>query len=202
MCTECKPWSASKHLSSMCQVSFLAAPATDHQQVLSHLSSSLSLRHSPVLSYTIHIYPAMIHGAVADPLESHLPQVMSPKWSSPTTLSPEELKLTGFLGKICLNHKKELWEITIKTLSQKMDDFGKVGVEMSNVKSRIHSDGDSGQSTADSDLDDGEFRKMLASPMYTRARWKIEIILGDPWLQGNRKQTKQKRGGKCTTYSS
>ena len=47
-----------------------------------------------------------------------------------------------------------------------MDEVQKVGVEMPYVQSRIHSDCDSVESIADSDLEDEELRKMLASPLY------------------------------------
>ena len=43
-------------------------------------------------------------------------------------------------------------------------------VEMSYVQSRIHSDYDSAESIADWDLEDGELRKMLASPLYVHGR--------------------------------
>ena len=46
----------------------------------------------------------------------------------------------------------------------------KVGVEMPYVHSKIHSDYDSAESIADSDLEDGELRKILASPLYVHAR--------------------------------
>ena len=38
------------------------------------------------------------------------------------------------------------------------------------VQSRIHSDYDSAESIADSDLEDGDFRNMLASPLYAYGR--------------------------------
>ena len=50
--------------------------------------------------------------------------------------------------------------------TEDMDEFGKVGAEMSYLQSQMHSDYDSAESTADSDLQDGELRKMLASPLY------------------------------------
>ena len=40
----------------------------------------------------------------------------------------------------------------------------KVGAEMSYIQSQMHSDCDSAESIADSVLEDGELRKMLASP--------------------------------------
>ena len=72
-------------------------------QVLSHLphlSFRRSLPHTQVLWRTIHIYPTRIHDRVTDQHKSHLSQVMSPKWSSPETLSVEELSLTGIVGQI------------------------------------------------------------------------------------------------------
>ena len=42
----------------------------------------------------------------------------------------------------------------------------KVGAEMSYLQSQMHSDDASAESIADSDLDAGELRKMLASPLY------------------------------------
>ena len=40
-----------------------------------------------------------------------------------------------------------------------MEGFGKVGFDMSYVQSQMHSDHDSAESIADSDLEDGELRK-------------------------------------------
>ena len=51
-----------------------------------------------------------------------------------------------------------------------MDEFGKVGAETSYPQSHMHSDYDSAESIADSDLEDGELRKMLASPLYMQSR--------------------------------
>ena len=55
-------------------------------------------------------------------------------------------------------------------IAEDMDEFGKVGAEMSYLQSQMHSDYDSAESTADSDLEDGELRKMLASPLYMQDR--------------------------------
>ena len=56
-----------------------------------------------------------------------------------------------------------------------MDEFGKVGAEMSDIDSQMHSDYDSAESIADSDLEDGELRKMLASPCEKRVEG-LQII--------------------------
>ena len=56
------------------------------------------------------------------------------------------------------------------SIAEDMDVFGKIGVEMSYIQSQRHSDYDSAESIADSDLEDGQFRKMLASPLYRQDR--------------------------------
>ena len=53
-------------------------------------------------------------------------------------------------------------------ITEDTDEIGKVSVEMPHVQSKIHSDYDSAESIADSDLEDGELRKMLASPLYVK----------------------------------
>ena len=56
------------------------------------------------------------------------------------------------------------------SVTEDMDEFGKVGAEMSYLQSQMHSDYDSAESIADSDLEDGELRNMLASPLYMQSR--------------------------------
>ena len=47
-----------------------------------------------------------------------------------------------------------------------MDEFGKIGVNsLSNNQSLTHPDYDSAKSIADSDFEDEQLRKMLASPL-------------------------------------
>ena len=57
-----------------------------------------------------------------------------------------------------------------------MEEFGEIGTaglpdskisETSNIQSQMHFD-DSAESTADSDLEDGELQKMLTSPLYAQ----------------------------------
>ena len=55
-------------------------------------------------------------------------------------------------------------------VAEDMDEFGKVGVEMSYIQSQMHPDCGSAKSIADSHLEDGELRKMLASPLYLQGR--------------------------------
>ena len=85
-----KPWCAQNSLSSTCYVSFLAAPNTDHQHMfsvtyLSNFSVVLSFTLKPFWR-TIHIYPATIHGGVADPPKSHLPQPASVRFDIPRVI--------------------------------------------------------------------------------------------------------------------
>ena len=55
-------------------------------------------------------------------------------------------------------------------IAEDMDEFEKVSAEMSYLQSQMHSDNDSEESIADSDLEDGELRKMLASPLSMQDR--------------------------------
>ena len=57
-----------------------------------------------------------------------------------------------------------------KTITEATEETEKVGVEMPYVQSRKHSDYDSAESIADSDHEDGELRKVLASPLYAHGR--------------------------------
>ena len=56
------------------------------------------------------------------------------------------------------------------SLTEDMNEFGKVGAETSYLQSQMHSDYDSAESIADLDLEDGELRKMLASPLNMDSR--------------------------------
>ena len=55
-------------------------------------------------------------------------------------------------------------------ITEDTEETGKFVVGMLYVQSRIHSDSDSAKSNADSDLEDGELRKMVASPLYVHGR--------------------------------
>ena len=70
-------------------------------------------------------------------------------------------------------------------IAEDVDEFGKVGVEMSYIQSQMHSEQDSAESIADSDLEDEELRKMLASTPCIQENMNL---LEDQQLQGKRKQ--------------
>ena len=56
------------------------------------------------------------------------------------------------------------------SITEVVDEFGKVGAETSYLQSQMHSDYDSAEIIADSDLGDGELRKMLDSPLKMQCR--------------------------------
>ena len=88
------------------------------------------------------------------------------------------------------------WEITIKILSPNIwKNLGKVGVETSYLQSQMHSEYDSAESIADSDLEDGELRNMLASPLFLREREENSGSSRRPTASGNQKQWQYRREG-------
>ena len=54
--------------------------------------------------------------------------------------------------------------------SEDMDELGKIGEKQSYIQSQMHFDYDPAESIADSDPEDGELRRMLASPLFLRGR--------------------------------
>ena len=157
-------WRVKDNLSSQRHVSSLAALVTEHFSARSlTYFTYLPTSHNLVLWNWIH-EPCEIHGGVADLLKSHLPQVTSSKWSNATTLS-----LTGILGTDPYQTPERiLGDHCQNPFTEDTNQIGKVGVEMPYVQSRIHSDYDSAESIADSALEDGEIRKMLASLRYVQ----------------------------------
>ena len=151
-------------------MSCLVSCGTRHRpqsQILSHplrLSFRRSLQRAHDLRNTMNIYPAMFYGRVADQHKSHLSQVMSPNSSRPKrsglkTSSREQLSLTRILGQIRINYRKDQQEAISKILSPKTWMNLVKLVPMSYIQSQMHSDYDSTESIADSDLEDGELKK-------------------------------------------
>ena len=52
------------------------------------------------------------------------------------------------------------------SLTRDMEEFRKVGADVSYFQSKMHSEKDSAESIADSDLECGELRTILVSPLY------------------------------------
>ena len=84
----------------------------------------------------------------------------------PEDLEPRRIQLDRNLGTDPYQRQERFMR---NSLTEDMDEFGKVGAETSFLQSQIHSDYDSAESIADSDLEDGELRKMLASPLYMQS---------------------------------
>ena len=89
----------------------------------------------------------------------------------PEDLEPRKIDLHRNLGTDPYQKQERLMRSNVQNpITEHMDEFGKVGVDMPCVQSSVHSDYDSAESIADSDLEDGELRKMLASPLYMQSR--------------------------------
>ena len=87
------------------------------------------------------------------------------------TLSPENIELDRNLG----TDQDQTLERFMRNncqnpIAQDMDEFGNVGAETSYLQSQTHSDYDTAESIADSDTEDGEPRKKLASPQFLQSR--------------------------------
>ena len=87
----------------------------------------------------------------------------APKVIEPADLEPRRIELDRNLGTDPYQTQQRiLGENFLNPIAEDVDEFGKVGVEMSCIQSQMHSDYDSAESIADSDLEDGELRKMVA----------------------------------------
>ena len=112
---------------------------------LHHCIDGLSFTNKPYDSRPI--YSLRCSTAVADQHESHLSQVISPsrlrskpstpKRSSLKTSSPEELSLTR------TDPYQMQQRFMRNSLTEDMDEFGKVGAETSYLQPKMHSDYDS-----------------------------------------------------------
>ena len=102
-----------------------------------------------------------------------MPQaVFRESWKDTEAIEPEDLEprrteLDRNLGTDLYQSQERLVR---NSIIEDMDESGKVGAEMSYLQSQMHSDYDAAESTADSDLEDRERRKMLASPLFTQSR--------------------------------
>ena len=85
----------------------------------------------------------------------------------PEDLEPIKIELDRDLGTDPYQIQERF---TRNSPTEDMDEFGKVGADTSYLRSQMHTDYDSAESIADSDLEDGELRKMMASPLYLQSR--------------------------------
>ena len=64
-----------------------------------------------------------------------------------------------------------MWDDHQNPINEDTDEFVEIGVKsQSHHQSQMHSDYDSAESIVDSDVEDGQLRKMLASPLYIQCR--------------------------------
>ena len=140
----------------------------------------------------------MVHGRVADrqkipSLTGNEPKSVEFKHIDAEAIEPEDIEPRRIeLGR---NLEKDPYQIQErclrKSLTEDMDEVGKVGADTSHLKPQMHSGCDSAERVTDSDLEDGELRQMLASPLYLQSRQdhessRMPIALGKPaaLLQG------------------
>ena len=87
-------------------------------------------------------------------------------------------------------------------ISEDMEEFGKVGAETSYIQSQMHSDYDSAESIADSDLEEKELRKMRGgSPLYMQSREDCRSFR-KPTASGKPAAMIQKRGASAKRTQS
>ena len=163
----------------MCHVSFLAAPDTDHKHkfslthliYLSYLSDSLTNTYtrSMVLNpFSPCEVPRQSGGSTRIPsLTGYEPKsvetkVIETEAIEPEDLEPRKIELDRNLGTDPYQSQERFMR---HFFTEGVDEFGKVGAETSYLQSQMHSDYDSAESIADSDLKGGELRKMLSSPL-------------------------------------
>ena len=175
-----------KQLSSTCHVSSLAASDTDHQHKFSltqfihfsYLSDDLTFAHKPYDPRPIYIYipcdvPQQSGGSTQIPsLPGHEPKsveinAIDTEAIEPEDLEPRRIELDRNLGTDPYQRQERFMR---NSIVEDADEFGKVGAEMSWFQSQMHVDYDSAESIADSDLEDGELRNMLASQLYMQNR--------------------------------
>ena len=141
---------------------------------LPRLSSDHLLPHCLVLLQLLRDWikiPCEIHDGVADTPNLHLPQVMRKKLIQSDEYELQGIELDRNIGTDPYQiPDRILGDVYQNLIKEYTEETRKCGVDMPYSQSRIHSDYDSAERIADSDLEDGELRKMLASPMYVHGR--------------------------------
>ena len=164
-------------LSSTCHVLFFAAPDIDQHKLslthfihFSYLSDGLTFAHKPYVPdpYIPCDVPRQSGGSTQIPsLTGYEPKTVENKAFDteaiePEDLEPRKIEFDRNLGTDAYQRQERFLR---NSVTKDMDKFGKVGAEMSYLQSQMHSDCDSAESIADSDLEDGELQKMLVSPL-------------------------------------
>ena len=107
---------------------------------------------------------SLVHGYEPNIIET---KVIDSEAISPEDLEPRRIELDRNLG----TDPYQIHERFLRSsLTGDVQEFRKVGAGVSYFQSQMHSEYESAASIADSDLEDGELRKMLASPLYLQNR--------------------------------
>ena len=147
-------------------------------------TSSLSPT-SPILQSSSPTHPSLLFHDPKIHCDDSRRSCGSSDLQSPTSCEPQRIELDKNLE---VEHQDQtrvriMGDDCESPITEDMDEFGKIGVEpLSHNQLLIHSDYDSAESIADSDLEDGQLRKMLASPVCIQERE------GNLWLFRREKQ--------------
>ena len=152
-----------KQLSSTCHVSFLAASDTDHKH-------KFSLTHLIYLSYLSDSITNTHKNYGTRPIVTL--RCSTAEWRINTnhishSYEPRKIELCRNLVTDPYQKQKRIIRNNYQNpITEDMDEFGKVGAESSYLQSQVLYSCDSAESTADSDLEDGGLRNMLASSLW------------------------------------
>ena len=176
-----------KQLSSTCHVSFLAALDTDYKHKFSvtlfihffYLSDGLTFTNKHCESQPTKPCdgPRQSGGSTQIPsLTGYEPKSVEFKDIDTEAIEPEDLEPIKIeLDRDLGTDPYQIQErFTRNSPTEDMDEFGKVGADTSYLQSQMHTDYDLAESIAYSDLEDGELRKMMASPLYLQSRENYE----------------------------
>ena len=143
---------------------------------LSCLSNNLTDTHTRLLVHDEYLpcdVPRQSGGSTqVSSLTGYEPNVIETEAIDPEDLEPRRIELDRNLGTdpyqiqerfVRENHQNLIAEDVV-------EGFGKVGAEKSYVQSQMHSDYDSAASIAESDLEDGELRRIATSSLYMQDR--------------------------------
>ena len=142
-----------KQLSSKCHVCFLAAPDTDHK----HKFSLTYLTFFPTISPTntrpwAHdpYLPCEVPRQSGGSTQIPSPTGYEPKVIEPKAIEPRRIELDVNLGTDPYQIQDMFMGNNYQNLNaEDVDEFGKVGAEMSYIQSQMHSDYDSAEGIAD-----------------------------------------------------
>ena len=99
-------------------------------------------------------------------LTGYEPKAIGTESIEPEDLEPRRIELDRNLGTDPYQVQDRFMRKNYQNpIAEDVDEFGKVGADVSYLQSQMRSDYDSAESITDSDLEDEELRKMLASPL-------------------------------------